>query len=67
VFKGIDGGPLGENLCLKTLSSATPGVVEVRLTLGDLVLINALMIQLYIPLNSLGVIDREIKQSTVDM
>jgi ABC-type transport system involved in Fe-S cluster assembly fused permease/ATPase subunit len=46
---------------------ATQGVVEGRLTLGDLVMINAFMIQLYIPLNFLGVIYREIKQALTDL
>ena len=46
---------------------ATQGVVDGRMTLGDLVLVNAFMIQLYIPLNFLGVIYREIKQSIADM
>ena len=46
---------------------ATQGVVDGNLTLGDLVMINAFMIQLYIPLNFLGVIYREIKQSLTDL
>ena len=46
---------------------ATVGVIAGTMTLGDLVLVNAFMIQLYIPLNFLGVIYREIKQSTADV
>jgi ATP-binding cassette subfamily B protein len=46
---------------------ATEGVVDGRMTLGDLVMINAFMIQLYIPLNFLGVLYREIKQSLTDL
>jgi ATP-binding cassette subfamily B protein len=46
---------------------ATQGVVDGRMTLGDLVMVNAFMIQLYIPLNFLGVIYREIKQNLVDL
>ncbi len=46
---------------------ATEGVVEGRMTVGDLVMVNAFMIQLYIPLNFLGVIYREIKQSLTDL
>ncbi|HYJ97397.1 MAG TPA: ABC transporter ATP-binding protein/permease [Burkholderiaceae bacterium] len=46
---------------------ATQGVVDGRLTLGDLVMINAFLIQLYIPLNFLGVLYREVKQSIADL
>ena len=63
---------LGQSLIIATAVTllvwrATVGVVAGTMTLGDLVLVNALMIQLYIPLNFLGVIYREIKQSMIDM
>ena len=63
---------LGQSLIIATAVTllvwrATLGVVSGTMSLGDLVLVNALMIQLYIPLNFLGVIYREIKQSMIDM
>jgi len=46
---------------------AGQGVVEGTMTLGDLVLVNAYMIQIYIPLHFLGFVYREIKHSLADM
>jgi ATP-binding cassette, subfamily B, heavy metal transporter len=62
----------GQQLIIATslvamLWRATLGVVDGRMTLGDLVMVNAFMIQLYIPLNFLGVLYREIKQSLTDL
>jgi ABC-type transport system involved in Fe-S cluster assembly fused permease/ATPase subunit len=43
------------------------GVANGSMTLGDLVLVNAFLIQLYMPLNHLGMLYREIRQSLTDI
>jgi ATP-binding cassette subfamily B protein len=62
----------GQQLIIATalvlmLWRATQGVADGRMSLGDLVMVNAFMIQLYIPLGFLGVLYREIKQSLTDL
>ncbi|MBA1446905.1 MAG: ABC transporter ATP-binding protein/permease [Chromatiales bacterium] len=46
---------------------ATDGVVKGEMSIGDLVLVNAFMLQLFIPLNFLGIVYRQIKYSLADM
>ncbi|MFZ1901488.1 MAG: ABC transporter ATP-binding protein/permease [Azonexus sp.] len=46
---------------------AANGVVDGNMTIGDLVLVNAFLIQLYVPLNSLGLVYREIRQALTDL
>ncbi|WP_286998352.1 MULTISPECIES: ABCB family ABC transporter ATP-binding protein/permease [Comamonas] len=62
----------GQQLIIATalvamLWRATQGVVAGELSLGDFVMVNAFMIQLYVPLNFLGTLYREIKQSMADL
>lgn len=46
---------------------AALGVRNGSMSIGDLVLVNAFLLQLYVPLNFLGVIYREIRQAVADM
>jgi ATP-binding cassette subfamily B protein len=46
---------------------AAQGVIDGELSLGDLVLINTMMLQLFLPLNMLGIIYRSLKYALADM
>ncbi|MEE9445584.1 MAG: ABC transporter ATP-binding protein/permease [Cocleimonas sp.] len=46
---------------------AASGVVDGNMSIGDLVMVNAFMLQLFIPLNALGIIYRQIKYTLADM
>ena len=46
---------------------AADGVVKSALTLGDMIMIQALLLQLFLPLGSLGIIYRQIKHNFIDM
>ncbi|MFQ5993737.1 MAG: ABCB family ABC transporter ATP-binding protein/permease [Acidiferrobacterales bacterium] len=46
---------------------ASQGVVSGSMTLGDLVMVNAFLIQLYMPLRFLGTVYREIRHALADM
>ena len=46
---------------------AARGVVDASMTLGDLVLVNAFLLQLFIPLNFLGIVYSQLKHSIADM
>ena len=49
------------------LIAAAEGVVEQRLSLGDMIMIQALLLQLFMPLGSLGIVYRQIKHNFIDM
>jgi ATP-binding cassette subfamily B protein len=50
-----------------TMVLASQGVVAGKLSIGDLVLINAFLLQLFIPLNFLGIVYSQLKHSIADM
>lgn len=62
----VQGGIIAVGITL-LLFLASDGIVKGELTLGDMVLINAYLLQLFIPMNFLGFVYREIKNSLTDI
>ncbi|MBN4083081.1 ABC transporter ATP-binding protein/permease [bacterium AH-315-B06] len=60
------GGIISAGLVLVTVMAGN-GVIAGTMTIGDFVLVNAYLIQLYLPLNFLGFVYRQIRQSLTDM
>ena len=63
---------IGQNLIIAAgvtllMGMAAMEVVQGKATVGDFVLVNAYLIQLYLPLNFLGTVYREIRQALIDM
>ena len=63
---------LGQQIIIATgvtamMWRAAAGVADGRMSIGDLVLVNAFLIQLYMPLNFLGMVYREIRQALADI
>ncbi|CAI1831660.1 Putative multidrug export ATP-binding/permease protein SAV1866 [Serratia proteamaculans] len=49
------------------MAMAAQGIVQGRMTVGDFVLVNAYLLQLYQPLNFFGFIYAEVRQALIDM